>query len=209
MDNTLPEDRPDISGERIKYIDKGTEVKLVYKVKIFKKGWWIFNDTVTVQGKSEIVITRTLKKDIITKIYTVKEYSNVSGIEGLVEESEFNGSILDKDLFKKEKLKKLREAFFEKELTFLINYDLINLSVGGSYYIESKGEYISYVPIFGSGEPRNFYTNTKKSSRITFDGYLTGITSSASRITAPFFDIRYKKFIIDKIKYLLSVLQSN
>ncbi len=208
IENSLPEDRPDISGERIKYIDKGSEVKLIYRIKMYKKGWWIFNDTVTIQRKSEIIITRTLKKDIITKFYTVREYSNISGIEGLVEETEFNGSVLDKEFYKKEKLKKLRETFFEKELSFSINYDIINLQVGGSYYIETKTEYQSYVPIFGTGEPRNFYTNTVKSNRITFNGFIDNYYVVNVKDKIPDFSFKFRKLILYKLSPYLKLFSS-
>ncbi len=169
LENTLPKDRPDISGERIQYIDKGTEVKLIFRISLHKKGWWLFNNIVSIGGKNELVVTRTLEKDVITKIYTVKEYANVPDIVGLMDETEFNGSILDKEIFKKEKLKKLRNDFFEKEMHIIIGYDMLNLGKGESYYIESKGEYHSYEPIFGTGEPRNFFTSLSTSIEKIFD----------------------------------------
>lgn len=158
LKNTLPLDKPEISGERIRYIDKGSEVKLIFKTSISKKGWWVFNDELFISGKRDIIITRTLKKDIITKIYTIKETANVSAVEGLEEEYSFSGAILDDAIFKKEKFKRLRETFFEKELTFKIKYENLNLKNGSSYFVTSQAEYHSYKPIFGTGEPNNFFT---------------------------------------------------
>lgn len=163
LDNTLPEKSPEISGERIRYIDKGKEVTLTFKINLYKRGWWVFNDQIRIEGKNEIVIERTIKKDIVKKIYTIKETSNLSSIEGLDEEYEFVGTRLDNIVYKREKFKKLRALFFEKEINIKINYENIKFARNGRYFMTCKAEYHSYNPIFGTGEPGNFFTRTAES----------------------------------------------
>ncbi|MFW5800179.1 MAG: hypothetical protein ACOCV8_05110 [Spirochaetota bacterium] len=158
LKDTLPEDSPEISAERIKFIDKGVKVRLIYKFYLYKEGWWFFDSRISVSNKNEIIITRTLQKDIITKIYTITETANIKDIVGLNEEITFNGAMLDQQIFKKEKLKKLREEFFEKDLVFKIKYKDVKIQNNANYYIKSQVVYKSYNPIWGSGEPGNFYT---------------------------------------------------
>lgn len=166
LKNTLPEKSPEIIGERIRYIDMGREVNIIYYITLWKKAWFLFvpyNESVLINNKKEIIITRTLKKDIVTKIYTITETSNFFGIIGLEEESTFSGSIFEKPSFKKEKNKKLREVFFEKELNFKINYKFFKLRNNSEYFITCKAEYKSFNPMIGLGEPNNFYTKEKSS----------------------------------------------
>ncbi len=169
LSNTLPEKSPEISGERIRYIDKGKEVTLTFKINLYKRGWWVFNDQVSIDGKREIVIKRTLKKDIVKKIYTIKETSNIPSLKGLEEEYDFTGSRLDNIIYKREKFKKLRTLFFEKEINVKIDYESIKFVKNGRYFITCKAEYHSYNPIFGTGEPGNFFTRTAESDIKKYD----------------------------------------